>query len=138
MTPELLTALAVLFGSGGLLGLALKRTWQDRDTAAEAWARGVEQSEARHQADMQRLRDDMAAGFTRMADHHTRDMAEAKEIHRGEMQSMSRRVGHLQAEVSRVRIGLGKIMELVPLEHSKLATQINLATLNAKEQASED
>ena len=69
MDPQLLVAILGSSGLGGLLAIAIKRTWSDRDAVNDAFSRGRDTERADHAKDIADLRRDFTDQIAAVNDH---------------------------------------------------------------------
>lgn len=69
MTPELISALAGASLGGGLLTLAIRRTWSDRDNVNQAYAEGRRSGELVHKEQLTEVRTEFLEEIGKLEEH---------------------------------------------------------------------
>ncbi len=95
-----------LFGGGGLLALALKRTWSQTDRADDAYLRGHEAGEDRHRRELEALRSELREQMAAQQRRHADEIAA------------------LHAHIDKVYAALGTIIPMVAPENVAAATSL--------------
>lgn len=106
MDPQLITLVVGIFGGGGLLGLALKRTWSGSDRADDAFLRGYEKSAEKSEGQLADLRAEIEKRLTEQAANYQREIAAITE------------------HVNRLHRALARLVPLISPEHMPEATAI--------------